>query len=257
MENKNVCLHLNEEENSQLKFIMHEIYHSLKSIDMALGFVNDRNLSTPKGHALIKEMVQKALEASFDINSQLDFWQMSNDAHYFDKMPMHYQYLWERFSRPSVYFVNRLKKANIEYVVEKVGTEIIRAYYGYGIINALSNIMLDNALKYTKKGGLIECRFEYNNDNALMITMENSGPYVPADEIPGLFSCGVRGCNAIEAGYRGSGYGLNFLKTIVDAHDGKINIESEYTHQVDGIKFGQFRICVILPDLSENDYDDD
>lgn len=254
MEEKNVCLHLNEEENSQLQFIMHEIHGSLRSIDLALRAITDKNLSTSEGRALIKEMAEQAQEATFDITNQLDYWQISNDERYFLDVPMRYQNIWRHFAKPNPYFAKRIKAGGIDYSVQKVGTSIIKDYYGYGIVNALANIMLDNALKYTPAGGSIECTFEYDEDNSLIITMENPGPYVSKEEMSGIFSCGVRGKNAIQGSYRGSGYGLNFLKLIVDAHEGDVDIESTYTHQSDGVKFGQFKISVTLPEFQE--YDD-
>lgn len=253
MNDKNVCLHFSEEENSQLKFVMHEIHASLRSINMALSQINDRNLSTPAGRQHIKEMAEIALGSSSDINNQLDYWQISNDSNYFKDAVMHPQNLWWKFSKPNAYFTSRMRAANIDYRVEKVGTDIITDYYGYGIVNALANIMLDNAIKYSPVGGEILCEFQYDTDGSLIISMENSGPYVSPDEVSTLFQCGIRGKNASIANVRGNGYGLNFLDLIVRAHNGSVEIDTEYTGTLNGIKYGQFKVTVTLAMFEEDD----
>lgn len=256
MKDENVCLHFSEEENSQLKFVMHEIHASLRSINMALRQINDRNLSTPDGRKRIKEMAEEALGASSDINNQLDYWQISNDSNYFNDAVMHRQNLWAKFSKPNAYFMSRIRGGNINYHVEKVGTDIISDYYGYGIVNALANIMLDNAIKYSPNGGEILCEFQYDSDDSLIISMENSGPYVSPEEVAELFQCGIRGKNASMANVRGHGYGLNFLDLIVRAHNGSVEVETEYTGTLNGIKYGQFKIIVTLALFDEDDEDD-
>ncbi len=259
---KNMCLHFNSQEDRQLDFVKHEIHAARISINITLQTVNVRNHSTPAGRNEIKEQIANALQCSDDINNHLNYWQMTNNADYFKNACMHPQNLWGRFYKPNSYFQGIIRSKNLRYSVKKIGVSIIQDYIGYGVINAIANIMLDNAIKYALEGSEILCEFEYDTAENLIISMENEGPYVAEEEIESLFACGIRGENASQTGTRGSGYGLNFLKTLVEAHGGQAVIETSYSGLVNGIKYGTFRLSVALPPHSEreeeyDDYDDD
>lgn len=83
--------------------------------------------------------------------------------------------------------------------------------------------LLGNALKFTPAGGRVVVRARAGGD-AVVCTVEDTGIGIPADALPHVFkrfwqSSGQRG--------RGAGLGLAICKGIVDAHGGRIWIESE------------------------------
>ncbi len=127
----------------------------------------------------------------------------------------------------------------------------------YDIIRLLPDILIENAIKFTQKSGKIECVFEYDSTNNLIITVENTCQYVDDERIQTILKSWSREENSRFNITSDLGVGLIILKRIVEAHEGEVEIESTYTHQSDGVKFGQFKIRVILPELSECDYDDD
>ena len=87
---------------------------------------------------------------------------------------------------------------------------------------ALTNL-LDNALKFTPKGGQIclGCRQE---GGTALLWVEDTGIGVPEADLPHLFDRFYRGGNT--AAYPGSGLGLAMVKTIVDRHGGQVRAES-------------------------------
>jgi signal transduction histidine kinase len=85
----------------------------------------------------------------------------------------------------------------------------------------LSNL-LGNAFKFTPEGGQVVVRAR-KVDASVEITVEDSGPGIPAADLPRIFDRYWRGDRASRDG---AGLGLAICKGIVDAHGGKIWVES-------------------------------
>jgi len=89
------------------------------------------------------------------------------------------------------------------------------------IFRVLSNL-LGNAIKFTPEGGTITVQAERRNDE-LMVSVSDTGPGIPADQLPHLFE---RFWQARPARELGAGLGLYIAKGIVEAHGGRIWAES-------------------------------
>ncbi len=89
------------------------------------------------------------------------------------------------------------------------------------IFRVLSNL-LGNAIKFTPEGGTVTVQAERRGDE-LMITISDTGPGIPADQLPHLFE---RYWQARPARQVGAGLGLYIAKGIVEAHGGRIWAES-------------------------------
>jgi PAS domain S-box-containing protein len=85
----------------------------------------------------------------------------------------------------------------------------------------LSNL-LGNAFKFTPERGRVMVRAR-KVDASVEITVEDSGPGIPAADLPRIFDRYWRGDRASRDG---AGLGLAICKGIVDAHGGKIWVES-------------------------------
>lgn len=92
------------------------------------------------------------------------------------------------------------------------------------LYQAISNLV-DNALKYTPKGkvGLTVSK----NGQNIVITISDTGIGISKEEIDHIGQKFYRSQNAIDIDNKGTGLGLFIAKTIVEKHDGKLNIESE------------------------------
>lgn len=90
---------------------------------------------------------------------------------------------------------------------------------------ALSNLV-DNALKFTPAGGRVAIGAEQSSDDrdVVQLWVEDSGPGIdPADQ-ERIFERFYQGRGA---GSKGSGLGLAIVRSIVQAHDGRVTVESE------------------------------
>lgn len=102
------------------------------------------------------------------------------------------------------------------------------------LYNALSNI-LNNAIAYTRGGGKIQIRTRAVQ-NQVCIEVLDSGIGITPEELPHIFERFYRGDKARST--RGTGLGLSIALKIVEAHHGKIEVES--TVGVGSL----FRICL-------------
>lgn len=90
--------------------------------------------------------------------------------------------------------------------------------------------LLDNALKFTPAGGRVKVQLRVDErDNVIIFTVRDTGPGIPAEELPHVFDRFFQGhrprTGAAEK--RGTGLGLSICQAIVRAHDGTIEVDSK------------------------------
>jgi two-component system, chemotaxis family, sensor kinase Cph1 len=97
---------------------------------------------------------------------------------------------------------------------------------GDRILQVLSNL-IGNAIKFTPHGGSITVACDAGGQEALL-SVSDTGPGVPTEVLPGLFEPYRQ--TAIATRMReGIGLGLYISKTIVEAHGGRIWVDSAAT----------------------------
>ncbi len=92
------------------------------------------------------------------------------------------------------------------------------------LCRAVSNL-LDNAIKYTPKGGRVNIQLSQNNDQALIAVIDN-GPGIRAKDLPRVFEKFYRARPELDD-VPGTGLGLAIVKTIVEQHGGQVWVESQ------------------------------
>lgn len=90
-------------------------------------------------------------------------------------------------------------------------------------LQTLISNLLDNAIKFTPAGGQVSVHLQ-EQDNAVQLTITDTGIGIPEDDQIHLFSRFHRGRNA--SAYPGSGLGLAIVKAIADQHGASITVES-------------------------------
>ena len=88
--------------------------------------------------------------------------------------------------------------------------------------------LLSNALKYSSEGAVVKLNMTPSRDEGLLfVSVTDSGPGIPAGEVPHIFDRFYQGRTRPRPAAVGSGLGLALAKKIVDAHGGRIWVESE------------------------------
>jgi signal transduction histidine kinase len=84
--------------------------------------------------------------------------------------------------------------------------------------------LIDNAVKYTPRGGRVDVKIRREGPAALL-SVRDTGPGIPADELPRIWDRLFRGDTSRTE--RGLGLGLSLVKAIVEAHGGAASVDSQ------------------------------
>jgi signal transduction histidine kinase len=107
----------------------------------------------------------------------------------------------------------------------EISPEIDYIYMDAPRISRVFNNLVSNALRYTPPEGLIKISIEHRIEYAY-IEVSNSGDMIPPEDIPYIFDRFFRGEKSRSRATGGSGLGLAISKGFVEAHGGKIGVES-------------------------------
>jgi signal transduction histidine kinase len=92
------------------------------------------------------------------------------------------------------------------------------------IVQLLTNLV-GNGLKFTPRGGQVQVNLTDAPEGAIL-QVRDTGPGIPAAELPHVFERFFRGTNVGEARASGSGLGLAIARSIVEMHRGRIEVAS-------------------------------
>ncbi|MBZ0218118.1 MAG: HAMP domain-containing histidine kinase [Fimbriimonadaceae bacterium] len=95
---------------------------------------------------------------------------------------------------------------------------------------ALRQIMLNllsNAIKFTPKGGQIYVKVGWTEGGGQYISVRDTGPGIPEEEIPQILSSFGQGSLSQEIAEQGAGLGLPIVKGLVKLHNGTFDLYSK------------------------------
>lgn len=101
------------------------------------------------------------------------------------------------------------------------------------------NNLLDNAIKYTPAGGMVALKLEVK-PRRILITVKDTGVGIPQADLAHIFDRFYRVDKARTRQTGGFGLGLAIAQQIIQAHNGKITVESEVNRGT------TFQVCLPL-----------
>ncbi|SEP04211.1 two-component system, cell cycle sensor histidine kinase PleC [Methylobacterium sp. ap11] len=112
--------------------------------------------------------------------------------------------------------------------------------------------VLSNAIKFTPPGGEIVIKVGWTSSGGQYVSVKDTGPGIPEDEIPTVMSSFGRGSLAIKTAEQGSGLGLPIVKGLVDLHGGGFQLKSQPREGTEVIvTFPAARVMDALPAMAE------
>ena len=96
------------------------------------------------------------------------------------------------------------------------------------LVQVITNLV-DNAIKYTPKGGNVKVSAEEDEDQ-ITVYVTDTGVGIPASAKPNIFDKFYRVQGAATREFEGAGLGLATVKSIVERHGGQVHVESRVGH---------------------------
>ncbi len=117
---------------------------------------------------------------------------------------------------------HRITEAGVEVTVD-ASSEVVALGDAEKLRQVIANL-LDNALKFTPRGGTIDLRADYLEQEGVLVQVRDSGPGIAPEHLPHLFERFYK----VDRSRRdqGTGLGLAIAKHIVEQHGGEIGVES-------------------------------
>jgi two-component system cell cycle sensor histidine kinase PleC len=87
--------------------------------------------------------------------------------------------------------------------------------------------LLSNAIKFTPQGGEIWLKAGWTASGGQYMSVKDTGPGIPEDEIPIVLASFGQGSNSIKSAEQGAGLGLPIAKSLIDLHGGTFSLKSK------------------------------
>ncbi|MFD0861043.1 sensor histidine kinase [Sungkyunkwania multivorans] len=119
-------------------------------------------------------------------------------------------------------------KQDITLAFDMVYDKPIMVYADRERIQQVVTNLIVNSIKYGREEGTTEVSIENLVKNKVLVRVTDNGEGIEAENIPRLFERFYRIDKSGSRKEGGSGLGLSIVKHIIEAHDEKIYVESEY-----------------------------
>jgi len=221
---------LNQKKLSEIKsdFInnmTHEFKTPLATISLAIDSLkNERILTHPEKMGYFFDIIK---EENIRMNKHVE---TILKAALMEKRELNLQ-----LDKLSVHSVIRRVLDNYELQLNEKGGKVTTDFNAdYDIImaddvhftNVISNL-IDNAIKYSKENLIINIS-TYTIDRSFCIQVSDNGIGMSKETVRKIFEKFYRAHTGNIHNVKGFGLGMSYVKTIIDAHKGKISVESTY-----------------------------
>ncbi len=200
----------------------HELRTPLATIALAMDVIESDVTLTEKSRAMcvrtqrqvnhLKRIVEDILQVSRLSMGEIDL----------HLQPLDLQTL---ITRVEDVFESRFEKSEIKFAVNFEETSFIVDADELRLTQTFSNL-LDNAIKYTDRGGIVEMNIFRQTDD-VVISIRDTGIGIPKERLLWIFDLFNRMKHGPERARDGIGVGLALARKIVDLHGGRIEAKSE------------------------------
>ncbi len=204
-----------------LALVSHDLKNPLGSIAMANAVLSRRLAATPEGASNTRhtDIIQRSTERMDRlITDLLDLASVDAGQLAMDRKPSDIETMLTEtveahepmFEQKSIHFETHTDLSSA------------LAYCDRERVQQVLSNLLANAIRFTPHGGLIELR-AISDDSNVRFAVRDTGPGIASEHVPMLFE---RFWQASKTARVGSGLGLSIAKGIVEAHGGRIWVES-------------------------------
>jgi two-component system cell cycle sensor histidine kinase PleC len=141
----------------------------------------------------------------------------------------------------------------IKLKADKKGLRIVEAFAAdERAIRQVCLNLLSNAVKFTPSGGTIILTVGATTDGGQYVSVRDTGPGIPEEEIPKVLNSFGQGSLAHETAEGGTGLGLPIVMGLVELHGGTFSLKSKLRQGTEVIAtFPPKRVMQALPRINE------
>ena len=125
--------------------------------------------------------------------------------------------------------LRHISRKHDAYKIQVECEELILAHMDVRLIIQVLVNLIDNAVKYTPAGSTIYIHAVKKSAEA-QISVTDNGPGIPDSIKPHIFEMFYTGKNTIADSHRSLGLGLALCHSIIEAHNGKLNLTDNVPH---------------------------
>lgn len=223
------------ETKDQFYEIVHELRAPLTAMKDASLLLSDNsgNLSPDEQSKMLSLIKNECLKLLDQVSGFLDTSKVMSNKMTVQKEPNDLKKLLEE---KCIMFNAQAAAANIT-LNKEIDEFMPTVMYDARLMNQVMNNLISNSLKYTPSGGTITISGK-TSDSAVTVAVYDNGMGIPDEKQKELFTK-FASMNSKDSAVASSGLGLYVVKGIVEAHGGKVTVE---THHGRG-----YKISLTLP----------
>lgn len=202
----------------------HELRTPLAAIRGYLELVSykDGSKVSQETQKYLKQALKSTTELGSLINNLLDVTRIERGTLTFDLQQIDLQDELQQAVNEAQ-FVAKDKQISLEYAA---GNPPAHVYADRIAIREVINNLITNAIKYTNNGGRVTVILSSNEGN-YSVKVKDTGMGIPKNALPNLFTKFYRVHGGLNSGSTGTGLGLFIAKSIIERHNGTINVTSQ------------------------------
>ncbi|GIL00130.1 MAG: two-component sensor histidine kinase [Alphaproteobacteria bacterium] len=138
-------------------------------------------------------------------------------------------------------------------VVTQYEEDLPRIWADERAVRQVALNLLSNALKFTPPGGTIWVKVGWTSTGGQYLSVKDTGPGIPEEEIPVVLSTFGQGSIAIKSAEQGTGLGLPIVQALMHMHDGRFELRSKLREGTQVIaSFPRSRVLEIMPPVAND-----
>lgn len=203
----------------------HEIRTPIATLEGYLSMLNTQKLRAQEANEVAKRSYEGVEKLSTLVKDLLDVSRIDQKRLKINKQPTRLERLIQRTVEG---FELQAQDKGIYIKFEKPGKMLPEVKIDPDRIGEVLNNLIDNALKFTSKGGITISLTQ--RDREAVVAVADTGAGIPKDSVSHLFEKFYQAqtaSSALSNEKGGTGLGLYITKTIIELHGGRIWVESQ------------------------------
>lgn len=225
--------HLQGLEKAKSKFVSvttHQLRTPLSAIKWTLDLASKGQLGpiTPDQEKFLSKALMSTERVISIVNDllKIDLIDENNEAYDFKFVDLN-----KLIEEVSFEFANQVATKQIKLDIIKPKASLPNIELEPNKIRMVLENLLDNAIKYTPRGGVVELKISDERLNSaeptIVVSVTDSGIGIPPEETDKIFQKFFRATNAIKAEPDGSGLGLFLARDMIEKHKGSVWFKTE------------------------------